>query len=233
MMAAAIGLTAVSVALLPCYLRRPSRSLPRASAQLGVYLDSVSSAASALRDGQLVAFPTETVYGLGAHAFDANACARIFRVKGRPRSDPLIVHVDSALAAEPLVTLGSEGLALLRRLADAFWPGPLTLVAPANPSLPTEVTAGSGFVGVRCPNHSLALRLLSEARVPVAAPSANRFGHVSPTRAEHVMDDLGESDIFVLRGEVWTSFLEFCHHNCSCGVGAPIVACAHLSQMLV
>eukprot|EP00966_Prymnesium_polylepis_P260519 6017655-Prymnesium_polylepis.1 len=205
MLAAAVGVTAVSLALLPCYLRRPGR-LPwraamsaTASGQRGQYLDSVSKAAAALREGQLCAFPTETVYGLGANALDAAACARIFEVKGRPRSDPLIVHVPSPEAAERLVRLEPEGLALLRRLAESFWPGPLTLVAPACDELPVEVTSGSGFVGVRCPKHALAIELLREARVPVAAPSANRFGHVSPTRPEHVMDDLGAHAIFVLR----------------------------------
>lgn len=165
----------------------------------GQYIDSVDVAAAALRDGELVAFPTETVYGLGAHAFDADAVARIFEVKGRPRTDPLIVHVPTAEAAEALVRLDAEALALMRRLAARFWPGPLTLVAPACADLPSAVTANSGFVGVRCPAHSRAMELLRTAAVPVAAPSANRFGHVSPTKAEHVMDDLGAHAIFVLR----------------------------------
>lgn len=211
MLAAVVGVTAVSFALLPCYLRRTARntlslrlaasesSANAAREQLGQYIDSVSMAAAALRDGKLVAFPTETVYGLGAHAFDARACARIFEVKGRPRSDPLIVHVHTPQAAEQLVQLQAEGLDMFRRLSERFWPGPLTIVAPACAALPVEVTSGSGFVGVRCPHHKLAIQLLEEAAVPVAAPSANRFGHVSPTRPEHVMDDLGAHAIYVLR----------------------------------
>ena len=178
--------------------RRPSPTLKQASLR-GRFIDSIDEAAAALRSGGLVAFPTETVYGLGAHAFDADAVARIFTVKGRPRSDPLIVHVPTPVAAEALVTLDAKGLALMRRLMASFWPGPLTLVAPACPALPPAVTAGSGFVGVRCPAHARAVALLKAAALPVAAPSANRFGHVSPTKAEHVMDDLGAHDILVLR----------------------------------
>ena len=237
MLAAAVGLTAVSLALLPCYLRRPNRMAQplraaiaaRGSAtggQLGQYLDSVSRAAAALREGQLVAFPTETVYGLGAHALDAAACARIFEVKGRPRSDPLIVHVPSVEAAESLVRLEPEGLTLLRRLAESFWPGPLTIVAPACEELPVEVTSGSGFVGVRCPNHALAIELLREAAVPVAAPSANRFGHVSPTRPEHVMDDLGAHAIFVLR----QSAAEGC---CDVGIESTVLKLSEETQQLI
>ena len=168
------------------------------SRRQGAYIQSIDEAAGALRAGRLVAFPTETVYGLGAHAFDNDAVASIFTVKGRPRSDPLIVHVSSAEAAEELVRLDDAGLAVMRELMESFWPGPLTLVAPACPELPPAVTAGTGFVGVRCPDHARAVELLKAAAVPVAAPSANRFGHVSPTRPEHVMDDLGDHDIFVL-----------------------------------
>ena len=167
--------------------------------RLGRYIDSIDEAAAALRAGTLVAFPTETVYGLGAHAFDAAAIANVFAFKGRPASDPLIVHVPTAAAAEKLIELDPAGLALMRQLMADFWPGPLTLVAPACAALPPAVTAGSGFVGVRCPAHPRANELLVAAGVPVAAPSANRFGHVSPTRAEHVMDDLGEHPILVLR----------------------------------
>ena len=213
-MAAAIALvgTVGALALVPCCLRRgamPStrlrwsaaRMLSSSSGRAGEYVDSIDVAAEALRAGRLVAFPTETVYGLGAHAFDADAVASIFTVKGRPRSDPLIVHVASAEAAEALVRLDATALELMRRLMDSFWPGPLTLVAPACPELPPAVTAGTGFVGVRLPAHRRAAALLRAAAVPVAAPSANRFGHVSPTRPEHVMDDLGDHPIYVLRPE--------------------------------
>ena len=166
---------------------------------IGRYVDSIDIAAKKLRAGGLVAFPTETVYGLGAHAMDADALARIFTVKGRPRTDPLIVHVASTEAAEKLVRLDDTGLVVMRKLMKAFWPGPLTLVAPACPELPPIVTAETGFVGVRWPAHARAAELLRAAGIPVAAPSANRFGHVSPTQPEHVMDDLGAHDIYVLR----------------------------------
>ena len=168
---------------------------------LGKYLDSVEEAAEALRAGRLVAFPTETVYGLGGHALDAEVVSSIFTTKGRPRSDPLIVHVATAEAAEALVELCPASLTLMRRLMSEFWPGPLTIVAPAGAAVPSAVTAGSGFVGVRLPAHRRAVELLRAAGVPVAAPSANRFGHVSPTRPEHVMHDLGAPPIFVLRPE--------------------------------
>ena len=201
-----------SLALMPCCMRRCGPGAARAlhalrarsplmstAAGRGRYVDSLDEAALALRSGGLVAFPTETVYGLGAHAFDEDAVARIFATKGRPRTDPLIVHVAAAAEAERLVRLGPAGLELMRGLAAEFWPGPLTIVAPAVAELPPAVTAGSGFVGVRCPAHAPARALLRAAAVPVAAPSANRFGHVSPTSAEHVMADLGAHPILVLR----------------------------------
>ena len=169
-------------------------SASAADGRRGRYVDSIDEAAASLRAGGLVAFPTETVYGLGAHAMDADAVARIFTVKGRPRSDPLIVHVSTPEAAEELVRLDPAGLALMRRLMVAFSPGPLTIVAPACPELPSIITAGTGFVGVRIPKHARAMALLRAAAIPVAAPSANRFGHVSPTRPEHVMDDLGAEE---------------------------------------
>lgn len=161
----------------------------------------LQAAGELLRAGKLVAFPTETVFGLGANAFDEKAVLDIFRVKGRPLTDPLIVHVPSAALAWPLVHLDDEAQVLFEYLARKFWPGPLTLVARAAPSLPTAISAGTGFVGVRCPSHPVAQSLLQAAGVPVAAPSANRFGHVSPTSAQHVLDDLGESDISVIEAD--------------------------------
>mmetsp|Transcript_816 Transcript_816/g.2620 ORF Transcript_816/g.2620 Transcript_816/m.2620 type:complete len:273 (-) Transcript_816:267-1085(-) len=196
-----LAVSSQSTRLLAPALRAPSPRAMAASSTAprpGRLIDSLDEAASALRGGRLVAFPTETVYGLGADAFNEASVASIFTVKGRPRSDPLIVHVASAGAAEALVRLGPAGLELMRRLTASFWPGPLTLVAPAVPELPSAVTSGSGYVGVRVPEHALARELLQRAAVPVAAPSANRFGHVSPTRAQHVMDDLAHHPIFVL-----------------------------------
>ncbi|KAF0697649.1 Aste57867_11669 [Aphanomyces stellatus] len=153
--------------------------------------EGLQRAGEALRNGQLVAFPTETVYGLGANALDAKALLSIFQAKGRPLTDPLIVHVPTVADALALVQLDAKGTRMFETLADAFWPGPLTLIAPAIPALPREVSANTGFVGLRIPRHPVAQALLKEAKVPVAAPSANRFGHVSPTTAQHVVNDLG------------------------------------------
>jgi len=139
--------------------------------------------AELLRTGHLVAFPTETVYGLGANALDADAVAAVFAAKGRPRFDPLIVHVPEPGAAWALT---ADAPPLARQLAGAFWPGPLTLVLPRTPAIPGIVTSGLDTVGLRVPDHPVALELLRLAGVPVAAPSANPFGGVSPTRAEHV-----------------------------------------------
>jgi len=160
----------------------------------------VEAAGRVLASGGLVAFPTETVYGLGANALDEAAVRRIFAVKERPLSDPLIVHVAAPDDAKPLVDLGegTPAAAAFAALAEAFWPGPLTLVCPARPHLPKCLSAGTGTVGVRCPAHPLARRLIAAAGVPVAAPSANKFGHVSPTTAQHVLDDLGAEEISVL-----------------------------------
>jgi L-threonylcarbamoyladenylate synthase len=146
-------------------------------------------AAAVLRAGGLVAFPTETVYGLGANALDPAAVARIFAAKGRPADNPVIVHAPDAETAWR-VTTGPTPLA--RRLAEVFWPGPLTLVLPAADALPRAATAGLPSVAIRVPDHPVALALLRAAGVPVAAPSANRSGRPSPTAAAHVVDDLGD-----------------------------------------
>ncbi|KAG6611990.1 Sua5/YciO/YrdC/YwlC family protein [Phytophthora cinnamomi] len=153
--------------------------------------DGFAAAARELRSGQLVAFPTETVYGLGANALDPAAVLSIFAAKARPLTDPLIVHVPALQDAVQLVDLTPPGRRAFECLGRAFWPGPLTLIAKAVPQLPLTLSANTGFVGLRCPKHPVAQALLQAAQVPVAAPSANRFGHVSPTTAKHVLDDLG------------------------------------------
>ncbi|KAI9985262.1 hypothetical protein PInf_004588 [Phytophthora infestans] len=153
--------------------------------------EGFSFAAQQLRLGQLVAFPTETVYGLGANALNSEAVLAIFEAKARPLTDPLIVHVPALDDAVKLVDMTPTGRQAFECLGRAFWPGPLTLIAKAVPELPLMLSANTGFVGLRCPKHPIAQALLKEAKVPVAAPSANRFGHVSPTTAKHVMDDLG------------------------------------------
>lgn len=151
---------------------------------------AVERAAEILRRGGLVAFPTETVYGLGANALSREAVARIFEAKGRPSWDPLIVHVAGKQDLASLVDLPETLAGRVSSLASAFWPGPLTLLLPRTPACPDAVTAGRSAVGVRIPNHPVAQALLRAVRLPVAAPSANRFGHVSPTTAQHVLDDL-------------------------------------------
>ena len=157
----------------------------------------IKQAAELIRQGRLVAFPTETVYGLGANALDPNAVERIYRAKGRPPTSPLIVHVASADEAQELV---SSWPPKAETLADRYWPGPLTLVLPKKPVVPDIVTAGLPTVGVRVPAHPVALDLLREAGVPIAAPSANPFTSLSPTEVDHVARSLGEKVDFVLDG---------------------------------
>jgi L-threonylcarbamoyladenylate synthase len=145
----------------------------------------------------VVAFPTETVYGLAASVFDPRAVARVFAVKARPSFDPLIVHVAEAEEASRVAATADPRVA---RLAARFWPGPLTLVLPRLPSVPDLVTAGLETVGVRVPDHPAARALIREAGTPLAAPSANPFGQVSPTTAAHVAEQLGEGVDLILDG---------------------------------
>lgn len=162
-------------------------------------------AGEALRRGELVAFPTETVYGLGANALDDAAVARIFAAKGRPSFNPLIVHVADAAAARELVTAWPEAAA---RLAAAFWPGPLSLVLPRKDAVAARVSAGLDTVAVRAPAHPVAQALLRAAGVPLAAPSANRFTELSPTRAAHVEAALGDRVAMILDGGACTVGIE-------------------------
>ncbi len=158
---------------------------------------SIEDAVALLKSGDVVAFPTETVYGLGAIAFDAHAVAKIFERKGRPHFDPLIVH---AASPEDAFRLCQHVTEKARRLAAHFWPGPLTLVLPKIEAIPDLVTSGLPSVGIRVPAHPVARALLEALELPLAAPSANRFGKVSPTTAEHVLQDLGSSIPMVLDG---------------------------------
>lgn len=151
--------------------------------------NNVALAAELLRAGRLVAFPTETVYGLGANALDEAAVRRIFEAKGRPYSSPLIVHVATIEMARGLAREWPEKA---EALARRFWPGPLTVVLPKNASVPDVVTAGLPSVGLRMPAHPVARALLDAAQIPIAAPSANRFTELSPTRAEHVRAELAD-----------------------------------------
>ncbi|HZJ83714.1 MAG TPA: L-threonylcarbamoyladenylate synthase [Clostridia bacterium] len=147
----------------------------------------IKRAASLIKEGQVVAFPTETVYGLGANALDGQAVERIFKAKGRPGDNPLIVHIANRRDVEPLV-LGISPK--IHKLMEVFWPGPLTIILKKNHKVPSQTTAGLDTVALRMPGHPIALALIQEAGVPIAAPSANRSGKPSPTRAQHVVDDL-------------------------------------------
>jgi L-threonylcarbamoyladenylate synthase len=162
----------------------------------------IEKAAELLRAGRLVAFPTETVYGLGANALDEAAVQRIFEAKGRPYSSPLIVHVSSIEMARMLASEWSENA---ERLAKRFWPGPLTIIVPKNSRVPDLVTAGLPSVGLRIPAHPLARALIEAAQIPIAAPSANRFTELSPTMAEHVQEGLAD---MVLNGGPCTVGIE-------------------------
>ncbi len=157
----------------------------------------IQKAKSFLENSKLVAIPTETVYGLAANCFDREAVAGIFEAKNRPSFDPLIVH---APGRDALDTFVAEIPAMAEKLAEKFWPGPLTLILKKKDVLPDIVTSGLDTVGVRVPDHPLTLELLNILEFPLAAPSANPFGYVSPTRAEHVVEQLGDKISYVLDG---------------------------------
>jgi L-threonylcarbamoyladenylate synthase len=169
----------------------------------------IETALRCLKNGQLVGIPTETVYGLAANALDAAAVAKIFSAKNRPFFDPLIVHTHALSEVHRYVRSMPEKA---RMLAEVFWPGPLTLVLPKAELIPDLVTAGQETVGIRVPSHPLCLELLRQLDFPLAAPSANPFGYVSPTTAQHVVDQLGDKVCYVLDGG-----------PCSVGVESTIV----------
>jgi len=171
---------------------------------------AIARAASYLRAGELVAFPTETVYGLGAAAGNADAVARIFAAKGRPADHPLIVHLPDATHVPEWARNFPEGA---RGLARTFWPGPLTLILPRTARAPDFITGGQDSVGLRVPAHPVARELLMRFGEGVAAPSANRFGRISPTTARHVADDLGDAVSLILDGG-----------QCAVGIESTIVA---------
>ncbi len=175
-------------------------------------------AADVLRAGGTVAFPTETVYGLGANALDAEAVAKIFAAKQRPSWDPLIVHIsDTAMLNRVAASVAPR----VQKLIDVFWPGPLTLLLPKRVDVPDIVTAGRPLVAVRLPTHPVARALISIAGIPVAAPSANRFGHTSPTTAQHVLDDLdGCIDLLLDGGPAW------------CGVESTVIEVGEQATIL-
>jgi L-threonylcarbamoyladenylate synthase len=166
-------------------------------------------AAALLRAGKLVGIPTETVYGLGANALDEEAALAVFEVKKRPFFDPLIVHVPSAADVEKYADIHDERL---QKLANSFWPGPLTLLLPKKEVIPSLVTSGLDVVAVRVPNHALTLELLRMVGIPIAAPSANPFGYISPTEPQHVQRQLGDQIDYILDGG-----------NCRIGIESTIV----------
>ena len=178
---------------------RPSRTIMTA-AQL---TQDIAACGERLRQGHLVAFPTETVYGLGCHALDVDAVAKVFAAKERPLTDPLIVHVLEFTDAMELWQVPTDlERQILTRLCRDFWPGPLTLVAAANRSVvPDTIMAHTGYCACRSPAHPTARTLLQASQRPLAAPSANKFGHVSPTTAAHVWDDLQHEDVWILQDD--------------------------------
>ena len=180
---------------------------------------SIMRAAGLLRDGKLVAFPTETVYGLGADASDPVAVRRIFEAKGRPEDHPVIVHVADIEAAERWSSSLPDDA---RALAAAFWPGPLTLIVPRASHVSDVVTGGQASVGLRAPAHPVARALLAEFGDGIAAPSANRFGLVSPTTARHVADDLGDAVDLILDGGA-----------CDVGIESTIIALTTQTPMVL
>lgn len=181
--------------------------------------ESIRLAGRIIKTGGLVAFPTETVYGLGCDAMNADAAVKVFEAKGRPRFDPLIVHIadpeqlDAVVASLPPIAY---------KLIDEFWPGPLTLVLPKQPAIPDLVTAGLSTVAVRMPNHPVAQVFIRQAGTPIAAPSANPFGYVSPTTAQHVADGLGHNVDLILDGG-----------PCPVGVESTIVSLVGLQPELL
>ncbi|MCC6970683.1 MAG: threonylcarbamoyl-AMP synthase [Phycisphaerales bacterium] len=161
--------------------------------------EEIAAAIARLKAGGIVAFPTETVYGLGADAFDPKAVARVFELKGRPANNPLIVHVSGAAMAREVV---SDWPGAADALAEAFWPGPLSIVLPKSTRVPSIVTAGGSNVAVRCPEHPLTLALIETLGTPLVGPSANPSGRTSPTSAEHVRASFSDHDVQVLDGGV-------------------------------
>lgn len=171
----------------------------------GVSQRQIAYAAALIKGGKLVAFPTETVYGLGANALDPAAVERIYQVKGRPHSSPIIVHVSDYEMLKEVAAAWPEAA---QKLAESFWPGPLTLVLPKLPAVSDLITAGLPTVGMRMPAHPVALALIQAAETPIAAPSANRFTEVSPTTAEHVRHSLGDRLDYILDGGACTVGIE-------------------------
>ncbi len=187
----------------------------------------LSIASKLLEDGKLVAFPTETVYGLGASALNEVAVRSVFEVKERPLTDPLIVHVLNESDAACLLDVTDHEFNLFLALGKRFWPGPLTIIARASRNVPRVVTANTGAVGIRIPSHPIARALLATSKLPIAAPSANLFGHVSPTKCGHVLADLGDKGVHVLHGELGIGEMNKCpavsEQSCEYGIESTVI----------
>ena len=190
----------------------PNSPLPRSS-RSGVDVATIKRAVEALRAGELVVFPTETVYGLGADALNERAVERVFQLKGRPRNNPMIVHVSDEAMARRVVAAWPARASVL---AARFWPGPLTLVLEKSDAVPDTVTAGHRTVGVRCPDHPVALALLRAFGGPIVGPSANASGRVSPTRADHVRGAFPGMEPMILDGGV-----------CRAGIESTVLSLVH------
>lgn len=202
------------------------------------YLDindvGMNQAAQLIRQGDLVAFPTETVYGLGANALNHTAVEKIFKAKHRPYSDPLIVHIAHIDSMDDLFDFeyndadnksrffDERAKVICKILAESFWPGPLTIIYRASSKIPLSVTSGTGFVGLRIPKHHVARRLIELSGLPIAAPSANRFGHVSPTLSRHVMEDLKDENVAILMDNANVGVSE---EKESCEIGIESTVC--------
>ncbi len=181
-------------------------------------IKELKKASELLNDGELVAIPTETVYGLGANALDKNACLNIFKAKGRPGDNPLIVHIAVPADAEKIAYTNN----LYYKLAKRFMPGPLTVILPKRDIIPYEVTAGLDTVAVRCPEHKVANKLIEISKIPIAAPSANTSGMPSPTSAKHVLDDMNGKIPLILDGG-----------ECCVGVESTVISITEDSIMLL
>ena len=172
-------------------------------------LENIKECAEFIKKGGIVGMPTETVYGLAANAFDVDACFKIFEYKGRPLTDPLIVHVSSIEMAKEIIIINKEIEELFNLLSKHFWPGPLTIVLPANLNLiSTKILAGKDTVGIRFPEHPIAKKFIELCGVPIAAPSANKFCHVSPVNPYHVFEDFKEFPVKILNGGVTNFCME-------------------------
>lgn len=155
---------------------------------MSIKLDNINNCSKHLKNGSIVAFPTETVYGLGVDSFNITSLKNIYKIKERPITEPLIVHIDNfrRLKEWDLVELTNKEFDIIKKFSDKFWPGPLTLILKSSKSVPDLITAGTGFIGIRIPDSELAISLIKNSNIPIAAPSANKFGCISPTLISHV-----------------------------------------------